>query len=163
MDDLSCVEAASRAGYSRGSTIPVHYTIDEGRAWIERQWSKKESGQGLSMAITDPDTKEALGMIYVGLRGMEGHGALGYWLVPSVQRRGLGTEAVNLVSRWILAETDVYRLVAYVEPTNTASIALLRKCGFTEEGLLRSFLSFDDGEFDALSFSLLSSDLHDRT
>ncbi len=163
MDDLTCVEAASRAGYSRGSTIPVHYTVDEGRAWIERQWSRQTSGQGLSLAITYPDTNEALGMIYIGLRGMEGHGALGYWLVPEVQGQGLGTDAVNLVGHWVLGETDVYRLVAYVEPANTASIALLRKCGFTEEGLLRSYLLFDDGEFDALSFSLLASDFPDRT
>ena len=94
---------------------------------------------------------------------MEGHGAPGYWPVPEVQGQGLGTDAINLVSQWVLRETDVYRLVAYVEPANTASIALLRKCGFTEEGLLRSFLPFDDGVFDALSFSLLSSDLPDST
>jgi len=163
MGDLACVQAASRAGYSRGSTIPVHYSDDEGRTWIERQWSKLETGQGLSMAVTHAETSEAVGMVYIGLRGIEGHGALGYWLVPEVHRQGYGSEAVNLVSRWVLAESDVYRLVAYVEPANEASISLLRKCGFTEEGLLRSFLSFDDGEFDALSFSLLSSDISDRT
>ena len=94
---------------------------------------------------------------------MEGHGALGHWLLPEVQRQGLGTDAVNLVSHWALGETDVYRLVAYVEPANTASTALLRKCGFAEEGLIRSFLVFDEGVFDALSFSLLSSDLPDST
>jgi len=75
----------------------------------------------------------------------------------------LGISSVNLASNWVLGETNVYRLVAYVEPANTASIALLRKCGFIEEGLLRSFLMFDDGAFDALLFSLLTSDLEDRT
>jgi RimJ/RimL family protein N-acetyltransferase len=159
MGDLACVEAASRAGYSRGSTIPVGYTPEEGRAWIERQWARQTSGQGLSMAIADLETGEAIGMIYLGLRGMRGQGALGYWLVPEVHRQGLGTEAVNLICGWALTETDIHRIVAYVEPSNTASIALLRKCGFTEEGLLRSFLPFDDGYSDALCFSLLDTDL----
>jgi RimJ/RimL family protein N-acetyltransferase len=159
MDDLACVEAASRAGYSRGSTIPVEYSVDEARAWIERQWAKQEDGTGLSLAIAHKDTGTAIGMVYIGLKGIEGHGALGYWLVPEVHRQGFGTEAVTLACEWALRETDLYRLVAYVEPPNTASIALLRKCGFTEEGLLRSFLPFDDGVFDALSFSLLTSDL----
>ncbi len=115
------------------------------------------------MAVTSIDTDDAFGMIYIGFGGMEGHGTLGYWLVPEVQRQGFGTEAVNLVSLWILDETDVYRIVAYVELENRASIALLRKCGFTEEGLLRSFLRFDDGMFDARVFSLLVEDLEDRT
>lgn len=157
--DLDCVEAASRAGYSRGSTIPDQYTLDEGRAWIERQWQRQVDGTGLSMAIAERDTDLAIGMVHVGLRGVNGHGALGYWLVPEVHRRGLGSEAVDLVSRWILLKTHVYRLVAYVEPHNPSSIALLRNCGFTEEGVLRSYLNLDDGVFDAICFSLLATDL----
>lgn len=162
MDDLACVEAASRAGYSRGSTIPADYTVDAGRAWIERQWSRQLNGQGLSLAVARRETGGAVGMVYIGLRGIAGHGALGYWLAPEFHRLGLGTEAVGLACNWALRETHLYRLVAYVEPTNTASIALLRKCGFTEEGLLRSFLPFADGVCDALSFSLLASDLSDH-
>ncbi len=98
-------------------------------------------------------------MVYVSLRGVPGHGALGYWLIPEVHRRGLDTEAVTLTSNWVPRETEVYRIVAYVEPHNSASIALLRRCGFTEEGLLRSYLKFDDGVFDAVCFSLLETDL----
>lgn len=160
MDDLDCVESASIAGYSRGSTLPVRYTVEEGRAWIERQWRRKADRTGLSMAIAEVESDVAIGMIYVGLRGPKGHGALGYWLIPEVHRRGLGTEAVLLISRWVFLETPVYRLVAYVEPNNTASIALLKKCGFTEEGLLRSYLDLEDGHFDAVCLSLLTTDLN---
>ena len=46
-----------------------------------------------------------------------------------------------------------------VKPDNTASLALLRTCGFTEEGLLRSWLWIEDEVFDAIQFSLLRSDL----
>ena len=158
-DDLECVEKASEAGYSRGSTLPVHFTVEDGRAWIKRQWQRQVDGSGLSLAIADIESDVAIGMIYVGLRGVEGHGTLGYWLVPELHRQGLGTEAVMTISRWLLHETPVYRLVAYVEPRNSASIALLRRCGFTEEGLLRSYLDFEDGQFDALCFSLLKTDL----
>lgn len=102
---------------------------------------------------------EAKGLVYLGLRRIEGHCELGYWLIPDARRQGLGTAAIRLVSRWVLSDTSVYRLVAHVEPHNHASCAMLRKCGFTGEGLLRSFLRFEDGVFDALSFSLLTSDL----
>jgi RimJ/RimL family protein N-acetyltransferase len=112
------------------------------------------------MATADPETGEAKGLVYLGLGRIEGHCELGYWLIPDARGRGLGTAAIRLVSRWVLNDTGVYRLVAYVERHNLASCALLRKCGFTEEGLLRSHLRFDDGVFDALSFSLLASDLN---
>lgn len=159
LDDLDCVETASKAGYYRGTTLPVRFTVEEGRAWIERQWQRQVDGTGLSLAIADIESDVAIGMIHVGLGGVNGHGALGYWLVPEVHRRGLGTEAVLTISRWLLHATPVYRLIAYVEPHNSASIALLRKCGFTEEGLLRSYLKFEDGLFDAVCFSLLTSDV----
>jgi RimJ/RimL family protein N-acetyltransferase len=161
LQDLGCVEAASEdPEIPRGTTIPARYSEAEGRAWIERQWSRQTSGQGLSMAIADPETDESKGLVYLGLRRIEGHCELGYWLIPDARGRGLGTAAIRLVSRWVLRDTGVYRLVAYVEPHNLASCALLRKCGFTEEGLLRSHLRFDDGVFDAVSFSLLATDLN---
>lgn len=159
-DDLACVQAASSdPEIPRGTTVPAEYTEKEGRAWIERQWSRQTSGQGLSLAIADADTGEAKGLVYLGLRRPEGHCELGYWLIPSARRQGLGSAAIPLAGKWVLRSTPVYRLVAYVVPDNAASIALLRKCGFTEEGRLRSFLELDDGVFDVLSFSLLESDL----
>lgn len=160
MGDLACVEAASKdPEIPRGTMVPARYSEKEGRAWIERQWSRQSNRQGLSLAIADPETDEAKGLVYLGLGRIEGHCELWYWLIPDARGQGLGTAAIRLVSRWVLSRTGVYRLVALVEPHNLASCALLRKCGFTEEGLLRSYLRFDDGVFDALSFSLLTSDL----
>lgn len=160
MDDLDCVAAASSdPQIPRGTTVPAKYTETEGRAWIERQWSRQTSGQGLSLAIADSSTEEARGLLFLGLRPIDGHCELGYWLVPDARGRGLGTAAVRLASRWVLTDTGVYRLVALVEPHNAPSRAVLLKCGFAEEGLLRRYLKFDDGVFDALSFSLLEEDL----
>ena len=109
--------------------------------------------------MVDIGRSAAVGLVYLGLDGVEGHCSIGYWLVPRARRQGLGTETVRLASRWVLTETSLYRLDADVEPHNTASLALLRKCGFTSEGVLRSYLRFDDGVFDAVLWSLLSSDL----
>ncbi|MFP3881327.1 MAG: GNAT family N-acetyltransferase [Actinomycetota bacterium] len=160
MGDLACVEEASEdAEIPRGTTVPAVYSDAEGKAWIERQWSRQTSGQGLSLAIAETDTSVAKGLVYLGLRRPEGHCELGYWLIPGARERGLGSDAIRLVSRWVLTSTAVYRLFAIVQPTNSASIALLRKCGFTEEGLLRSYLRLGDEIFDVTSFSLLESDL----
>ena len=139
--------------------MPARYTDEEGRAFIERQWERQTSGQGLSLAIAETMGNEAQGLVFLGLGRIRGHCRLGYWLIPAARRQGLGTDAIGLVSRWVLTETDVHRLVAEVEPSNLASLALLRRCGFVEEGLLRSWLWIEDQPFDAIQFSLLRTDL----
>ena len=159
-DDLACIEAASSdTTIPQGTTVPAQYTEIEGRAFIERQWERQTSGQGLSMAIADATADVAKGLVFLGLGRGRGHCHLGYWLIPSARGAGLGTAAIELVSKWVLTATEVHRLVAEVEPGNAASIALLRKSGFTEEGILRSWLWIEDELFDALQFSLLRSDL----
>ncbi len=112
------------------------------------------------MAISDANTDQAKGLVFFGLGPIRGHCRLGYWVIPEPRREGLGSVAIRLASRWVLSETDVHRLVAEVEPSNVASLALLRKCGFTEEGLLRSWLWIEDELFDAIQFSLLRTDLN---
>lgn len=159
-DDLDCVaEAATDPEIPRGTTVPAQYTEAAGREWIERQWSRQTSGEGLSLAVVDLETGDAVGLVYLGLRRPEGHCELGYWLVPSARGRRLGAEAVRLASRWVLRETDVYRLYAHVVPTNAPSLAVMRACGFTREGVLRSYLRYPDAVFDVVSFSLLDTDL----
>jgi len=159
-DDLPCVaEASTDPEIPKGTTVPAEFTEEAGAAWIERQWSRQTTGQGLSLAIVERATTKSVGLVYLGLRTPDGHCEIGYWLVPNARGRGLGTEAVMLSSRWVLASTDVYRLFAHVVPGNTASNALLRKTGFSEEGRLRSYLAYDERRLDVISFSLLEEDL----
>lgn len=159
-DDLPCVhEASTDPEIPRGTTVPAHYTDKLGREWIERQWSRQSSGQGLSLAVIEEATGLAVGLVYLRLRKPEDHCEIGYWLVPTARGRGLCTEAVRLVSKWTLADTGVYRLYAHVVPDNEASLAVMQKCGFTREGVLRSFLRYPDVQFDVVSLSLLEDDI----
>jgi RimJ/RimL family protein N-acetyltransferase len=159
-EDLACIEAASSdPRIPQGTTVPAHYTEEEGRAFIERQWGRQTKGQGLSLAIADAKTGEASGLVFLGLGNIRGHCDLGYWIVPGMRRRGLGGDAIRLVSRWVLTATYVHRLVAQVVADNGASLALLRKCGFVEEGLLRSWLWIGNDVHDVVQLSLLETDL----
>jgi len=158
--DLRCIEAAATdPQIPRGTTIPAVYTEAEGRAFIERAWSRNDDGLALALAIATADTNEAVGHIYVGLTRVKRQCRLGYWLIPEARRRGYGSSAVDLISRWLLTETDLYRVVAEVHPENVASIRLLESCGYTLEGTLRSWLWIEDEVHDALQFSLIRTDL----
>ena len=159
-DDLRCIEAASTdPEIPQGTTIPADYTEAKGRAFVERQWSRNDDGQALALAIARTDSNEAVGHIYLGLTKVKRQCRLGYWLIPGARRRGYGSNAVDLISRWLLTETDVYRVVAEVHPDNVASARLLESCGYTLEGTLRSWLWIQDEVYDALQYSLVRSDL----
>ena len=159
-DDLPCIEAASSdAEIPRGTTVPVVYSEQEGRAFIERQWGRQTSGQGVSQAIVELATGRAVGLMWIALDRPPHQAALGYWLVPDARGRGLGSEAVRLASTWVLTATEVHRLTAQVVPGNDASTSVLRKAGFVEEGVLREWLRRGDDHIDVIQFSLLRTDL----
>jgi RimJ/RimL family protein N-acetyltransferase len=62
---------------------------------------------------------------------------IGYWLSESFWSRGLTTRAVQAASEWALDAYKVSRVFAVVFSHNTASIRVLEKAGFQQEGILR--------------------------
>lgn len=160
MADLRCVEeASSDPRIPEGTTVPARYTESEGRAWIKRQLSRHSDGWGLSLAIADPVTDEAVGLIVLMKRQMPGTAGLGYWLIPRARRASRGTMAIGLLSRWALTAAGMARVEALVEPHNEPSLKALRKCGFVTEGILRSHLHLGGRHRDVVSLSLIPADL----
>jgi RimJ/RimL family protein N-acetyltransferase len=158
-DDLGCVEEATEdPDIPKGTTVPATFTPAEGLAWIERQWSRHDEGTGLSQAIADAASNEALGAGVLMAR-KPGTVEIGYWLIPRARGRGVGSRAVGLLARWAVAEATIARVEALVVPDNIASQRVLEKAGFRREGHLRSYLVFGRQRADALMYSLLPSDL----
>jgi ribosomal-protein-alanine N-acetyltransferase len=61
----------------------------------------------------------------------------GYELARHAQGQGLMTEALRAIYAWAFETMGVERIEAQVHPLNAPSLALLKKLGFVEEGLLR--------------------------
>jgi [ribosomal protein S5]-alanine N-acetyltransferase len=158
--DIGCVEEASRdPRIPEGTTVPASFTEAEGLAWIERQWARAENGEGVSLAIADAGSDEALGIVVLLLRPQPGSAAIGYWVIKRARGRRLASRAVALLARWALTDAGLARVEALVEPDNTASQRVLEGVGFHREGHLRSYLVFDERRADAFIYSLLPSDL----
>ncbi len=78
-----------------------------------------------------------------------------YQLHPDYQRKGYATEAVGAVIRYLFAETDAQLINAKAVTQNAASQALLRKLGFTREGIIRKGSFYPPvGVVDLVSFYL---------
>jgi len=149
--DLDCIRATVEDHrIRRGTTVPAVVTPASGRAFFERQHDRLRLGKGMSLAVADGATDEALGCAVLMLRERPGVAGIGYWILPRARRRGLATRSVRLMSEWALCKTGLERVEAWVEPANVASRRVLAAVGFREVALLPSSLSFEDGPADAL-------------
>ncbi len=77
------------------------------------------------------------------------------------QGMGYATEAINLLVYYAFTYLDLNKLYAGAVVQNYAAVALFKKCGFEEEGILKmEFLI--DYYYDAIRFMLLKSRFRDR-
>ena len=88
-------------------------------------------------------------------RGVAQAGTIGYWVGRPHARQGVMTEAVGLTLRFAYEDLGLHRVEAACLPTNTASRALLKKCGFHEEGYAPQYLKIDGAWRDHVLFAKL--------
>ena len=158
--DVACVEAAATdERIPAGTTVPAVFTVEAGLAFVRRQRSRLEQGEGLSLAVAEADGDEALGLAVLLLRPQPGVAGLGYWIVPAARRRGRATRAIELLSGWALCHAGIARVEAWVDPGNQPSQYALASAGFVREGVLRSFLSQGGRRGDAVVYSRTVDDL----
>jgi len=85
---------------------------------------------------------------------------LGYTLNKDVYKRnGFMTEAVNAILKYGFETMQLNRIEACIGTQNIASLSLIKKFGFTREGLLRQHYVRDGEIQDSFLFSLLKEDM----
>jgi ribosomal-protein-alanine N-acetyltransferase len=91
-------------------------------------------------------------------RGVAQVGSLGYWMGEPFVRRGHMYAAVNALTMFAFTTLRLHRVEAACIPTNTASIRLLEKCGFSREGYARQYLCINGVWQDHLLYARLKDD-----
>jgi RimJ/RimL family protein N-acetyltransferase len=77
---------------------------------------------------------------------------------PQGRNRGLGSEAVQLITDHAFRTTALWRISLEVYSFNPRARRVYERAGFQAEGVLRGALRFDDGRVDAVVMSLLRTD-----
>ncbi|MCO1658931.1 GNAT family N-acetyltransferase [Pseudonocardia sp. S2-4] len=83
---------------------------------------------------------------------------VGYWVDAAVANGGVITAAVAMVVDHCFGPVGLHRLEATVRPENGASLRVLAKLGFREEGLFQRYLDVDGGWRDHLVFALTADE-----
>lgn len=126
-----------------GGTWAERYTTTAWPVLCTGLRSVARRGQALPFAIT-VDGRLA-GQLTVGnvVRGALRSAWVGYWVESSVAGCGVATGAVALAVDHAFGPVGLHRIEATVRPENGASLRVLAKLGFREEGLLVRYLEVD--------------------
>ncbi|KGN36506.1 N-acetyltransferase GCN5 [Knoellia subterranea KCTC 19937] len=89
--------------------------------------------------------------------------SVGYWVAQSVAGKGIIPTALALVADHAFGELALHRIEINIRPENAASLAVVRKLGFRDEGLRRRMLHIDGDWRDHRSFALTTEDLEGCT
>ncbi|GAB3219837.1 hypothetical protein GCM10027447_03420 [Glycomyces halotolerans] len=115
-------------------------------------------GRAALMVIDDGEGYRGTIGLYEVAR-VVGSAMIGYDLGAEFRGKGYATRSVRLVCRWAFEEVGIDRIWAGTDVHNAASQAVLRRAGFTLEGIERGGLPALDGtRRDTLLWSALSCD-----
>lgn len=89
------------------------------------------------------------------------HAGIDLYLDPSVHGRGLGTDAVRTLARYLVHHEGFHRIVIDPAADNAAAIRCYTKVGFRPVGIMRQYERGDYGTWhDGLLMDLLADELN---
>ena len=96
----------------------------------------------LGFTVRRADTGALVGVVEVTniVRGVFLNAYLGYYAFAGHEHQGLMTAGLRRVARHSFTQLGLHRLEANIQPGNTASIALVKACGFRLEGYSPRYL-----------------------
>lgn len=136
-------DAADWFAYLRDEQVTCHtsWRLD-GKGTLTdliRAYSQPDRSHSMRLAIAGPDDR------LVGTVGLneiapaQRRAEIAYDIAPAHWRQGLATQACAALTGWALQTLGFARIQATVLDSNAASAAVLERCGFHREGLLRAY------------------------
>ena len=128
------------------------------RLRVKRYYRDIEQDLAYPFFIFSPDESEFYGAVTLSnvRRGVAQMATLGYWIGAPFARQGLMTAAARLALAFAFEHLQLHRVEAACLPSNLASIGLLRRCGFDQEGLALRYLKIGGCWQDHLLFAKLT-------
>src|SRR5699024_1266991 len=105
------------------------------RQYVRELNAQGRAGTGLPLIIELDG--ELVGQVTVSsiAYGSLCSGSIGYWISQHVAGRGVMPHAVALVTDYCWAELGLHRVEINIRPENAASLRVVEKLGFRDEGV----------------------------
>ena len=130
------------------------------RRRFRRQKREANEGIGFSFFVVRLSDNRLLGGITLSniQRGVSQSCSVGYWIGKPYSRAGYMTDSLNCVLSYCFKTVGLNRVEAACMPDNTASKALLTRCGFQHEGYAKKYLKINGIWRDHVLFAILKDE-----
>ena len=125
-------------------TFKTHENKETTLKYINNWISKYEKG-GLEWAIELKENHQVIGMISALETYKYKCVEIGYSISSKYWNKGLMTEAINEIIKYLLNECDYNIVEAIIPSNNIGSIKVSEKCGLTCEAILKNRYKDSDG------------------
>jgi ribosomal-protein-alanine N-acetyltransferase len=129
------------------------------------QWTtlRALARRGMTLPFVITVDGQFAGQVTVGnvIRGSLCSAWVGYWVASDMVGGGVAPAATALVVDHCFASAGLHRVEATVRPENAASLRVLEKLGFREEGLFRRYLDVAGGWRDHFCYAVTTEDVPD--
>ena len=153
-DEAEFLAACSRSRALHRPWVAAAKSPAEYRAWLERM----AAPVNYPFLVCHAGTGELAGVVNVSniVRGLFHSAYLGYYAFAGHEGQGLMREGVQAVARHAFRTLRLHRLEANIQPGNTASIRLVKACGFQKEGYSPRYLKIGGRWRDHERWALLA-------
>lgn len=129
------------------------------RQMVRRLSAQARAGQALPFAI-EADGRFVGQLTVSGISwGSLKSASIGYWIDQRVAGRGLVPTAVAMVVDYCFFSLGLHRIEINIRPENTASLRVVEKLGFRDEGVRVQYLHIAGDWRDHRTFALVADDV----
>jgi ribosomal-protein-alanine N-acetyltransferase len=128
---------------------------------VRRYNAQARAGEALPWAVTYDGRLAGQMTISSIIWGSARMGSAGYWVDRDVAGRGVTPTALALAVDHCFFTVGLHRIEVNIRPENHASLRVVRKLEFREEGIRQRFLHIDGGWRDHVSFALTAEEVPD--
>ncbi|TKI72854.1 GNAT family N-acetyltransferase [Lysinibacillus mangiferihumi] len=135
------------------------YTLDFQKKFLQEDFKSNENGTIFRLWITNKnDEQKIIGCITFNLivRGVLQSCILGYKLDKEELNKGLITEGIKKAIIVVFDELKIHRIEAPIMPINMASIKVVSKLGFENEGLSKKYIKVNGKWEDHTRWALIN-------
>jgi ribosomal-protein-alanine N-acetyltransferase len=136
------------------------HTPDSARTMLDGilERSSREDRPDYMLAVTRLDDDRVIGFARLA-PGIHQAAKLGYAIGADHWGRGYATDASRTMLRFAFGDLGLHRVSAAIGPENLASVAVVKRLGFSYEGRLRDHVFTNNAWRDSLLYSLLANEL----
>lgn len=151
---------ASSDDVTKYMTWQTHSDINATRDYLRGLIESYKGGKIFDWAIELKNENKVIGSI--GATNLDENVAkieVGYCIGEKWWNKGIATEALREIIRFLFEEVGINRIEAYYNVKNLASGKVMQKCGMKLEGVLRQAYKYKDGISDECIYSILKDDV----